>query len=431
MYTDVKNDFRWMRMPLSGLVVLLLVAVVPAQQTTKELNDQLLYLLDQRSALTVEAVKQLLDKGAQADAQSGEGTALMMAVRSGNVEVVKLLLSAGAQVDAKNRLGDSALIMSARRSIPEMNPPRGQPLPQPAAEMMDLLLARGADANFVGQWGHTALMEANTATKIKLLVARGAQLNARDEEGRTALMHAVERGDVEVVEALLQAGADASVSDENGATALLYALAEPESYKAPDLGSNRLAAARLLLHAKIGNVNAQNENGETLLMRAVIRGDAEIVKSLLDHGADANLSDVLGHTAAVFAYEKNQTAIQDLLRGKVAKRTPLLVLNAFLRAAIAKKDQAKVSELLALGADANHEYAISYDHRNIKSTVLILATQTGDINIVRMLLKAGANPNTKGLLHGSEHGLKYGTALDAASGNQDLLNLLRTSCQSC
>ena len=79
-----------------------------------------------------------------------------------------------------------------------------------------------------------------------------------------------------------------------------------------------------------------------------------------------------------------------------------------------KKDQAKVKELLKAGADANHEYAIGYRHPNIKRTVLILAAQMGDAAIVQMLLAAGANVDAKGLLHGSEHGLEYGTALEAA-----------------
>jgi ankyrin repeat protein len=116
-----------------------------------------------------------------------------------------------------------------------------------------------------------------------------------------------------------------------------------------------------------------------------------------------------------------------LLKSAARKRQPRLVLNAFLRAAIGKKDQAKVKELLKAGANANHEYAIGYDHPNIKRTVLILAAQVGDAAIVQMLLSAGANVDAKGLLHGSEHGLKYGTALDAAESTQntDVINLLR------
>src|SRR6185369_16376969 len=101
---------------LQCCLLLLLFVVSSAAQTTKELDESLLYALDQSTAPSVATIQQLLDKGAAVNAQSDDGTALMFAVRRGQTEIVKLLLAAGAQVDAKHRLGDSALIMSARRS---------------------------------------------------------------------------------------------------------------------------------------------------------------------------------------------------------------------------------------------------------------------------------------------------------------------------
>jgi hypothetical protein len=50
----------------------------------------------------------------------------------------------------------------------------------------------------------------------------------------------------------------------------------------------------------------------------------------------------------------------------------------------------------------------------------------GDAGIVKQLLAAGANVNAKGLLTGSEHGLEFGTALDATK-DPEILNLLRRS----
>lgn len=432
--------------------LLTLFAVTPVsaaffqQEVNKELDERLLYLLSQRETPPVEAIQQLLDKGArvnqpvtyktalmhaaseghveivklllargaEVNAQTYEGTALMMAVRGGHANIVKLLLDAHAEVNAKHRIGYTALTMSAGPSLPEMNPAPGKPLPPPASEIMGLLLECGADANLSGQSGQTALMEANSAAKVKLLVAHGAQLNTRDEEGETALIHAADRGDVEVVEALLQAGADASVRDAKGATALMRALEEVPDYKiarSEELPKRRLAVARVLMTPNAGDVNAQNENGETLLMRAASLGDTEIVKLLLARGADVNRTDVFGNTAAVFAYEKDNVAIQELLKKAKPHRQ---TLNAFLRAAIEKKDSAKVKELLAKGADANYEYAIDYSHKDIKRTVLILAAKVDDPATVQMLLAAGANPNAKGLIYGSEHGLEYGTALEAA-----------------
>lgn len=458
MNTDFKTDF------IKVLLVALLLLAAPLsaasvqQRVNQELDERLLYLLSQKQTPSVEVIQQLLDqgarvnqlvtyktplmhaaseghveivklllaKGAEVNAQTDEGTALIQAVGGGHAEIVRLLLDAGADLNAKHRLGYTALIRSAGRSLPEMNPPRGAPLPVPASEIMSLLLARGADVNVAGRDGETALMEANTPAKIKLLVEHGAQLNATDAEGATALIRAADRGDAEVVQALLQAGADTMIRDAKGATALMRALEEVPSYRvagSEQLPKGRLDAARLLVTANIGDVNAQNKNGVTLLMQAANLGETEIVKLLLARGADVNRTDVFGNTAAVFAYEKDQAAVQELLKKATPSRQ---TLNAFLRAAVEKKDAAKVKELLAAGADANYEYAYGYDHPTIKSTVLILAAKKADPGIVEMLLNAGANPNAEGLVYGSEHGLKYGTALDATN-NVEVLNLLRKS----
>ena len=56
-------------------------------------------------------------------------------------------------------------------------------------------------------------------------------------------------------------------------------------------------------------------------MRAVNLGEPELVKALLDHGADINRNDVLGNTAVILAYEKDQTVIQELLKRKAKQAT--------------------------------------------------------------------------------------------------------------
>ena len=325
----------------------------------------------------------LLAKGADVNARTEDGTALMKAVRRGNPEMVKLLLDAGADVNAKHRSGNTPIVMSADRSFPEMNAKPSDPPPVASSEVMSLLLAKGADPNSIGQYGRTALMEASSVTKVKLLLARGAQVNAKDETGATALTRAVERADVAIVEALLKAGA-------------------------------------------IG-LNTQNEDGETLLMRAVRAGKTELAKVLLAQGADASLADSLGDTVSILAYEKGLTEIEALSRSAYREELTPAVRNAWLRAAIVKKDELKVKELLAAGANANHQYAIGYRHPNIKTTVLIDAVKVGHPGIVQLLLAQGADPSVEGLLYGSEQGLKYGTALDAAESyqNAEILALVR------
>lgn len=375
-----------------------------------------------------DTVNLLLTKGAQVNVQTDEGTALMEAVSSGHTEVVKILLSAGADIKAVHRLGDQALALAARQRNYK------SPNVEPDPEILRLLLAKGADPNATGRYGITPLMSANTAEKVKLLVAKGAKINAKDEEGKTALMQAASRGEPDVVSSLLESGADINATDNKGLNALLYSLDEDNRAYGEErktLPERRQEVARRIMLTKSVNVNAQNANGETALMRAVRLGNIDVIKSLLAKGADANRSDVFGETAVTIAYEKGNAEIEKLLPVPSLDRQPVNVLNALLRAAINKKDEAKVKELLAQGADPNHEYAIGYDHKTIKRTVLILAAKVGHPGIVQALLDKGANVNAQGLIYGSEHGLKYGTALEAAeqSKHGEIVVLLRKGRQ--
>ncbi len=372
----------------------------------------------------VEIVKLLLASGAQVNVQTDEGTSLMMGVAGGHTEIVKLLLTAGADVKAIDRMGDQVLIMAARQRSYRPS------APEPDSEIMRLLLANGADPNVRGQRGTTALMSANTAAKVKLLVANHADVNPKDEQGQTALIKAATRGNAVVVSALLENGADLNVTDNKGSNALLCSLdRENTAYgdEVRTLPGRRLEVARRLLLADAVDLNAQNGDGETALMRAVRLESVEMIKSLLAKGADGTRSDVFGDTAVILAYEKGNNEIEKLLPAPLLKRQPLNVLNAFLRAAIGKKDEAKVKELLAEGANPNDEYAIGYAHKTIRRTVLILAASVGHPGIVQLLLSKGANVNAKGLIYGSESGLKFGTALEAAesANHAEVAALLR------
>ena len=365
--------------PTVGMVELLLAKGAHVNQTVSYKTA----LMHAASEGHLEIARLLIAKGAEVNARTDEGTALMMAVWRGNPQVVKLLLDNGADLNAKHRTGNTVLMMSADRSTLELNAKPQDPPPVPSSEVMSLLLAKGADPNDVGSYGRTALMAASSVAKVKLLLARGAQVNAKDEEGATALTRAVDRGDVETVETLLKAGA--------------------------------------------AGLNVQNQDGETLLMRAVREGRTDLAKLLLASGADVSLVDVLGNTVSVLAYAKGLNEIEALSRSALPVELMQATRNAWLRAAVRKKDELKVKELLAAGADANHKFAIEYRHPDVKTAVLIDAVKLGHAGIVQLLLARGADPSAEGLLYGSEHGLKYGTALEAAesSPNPEILALLR------
>ena len=78
------------------------------------------------------------------------------------------------------------------------------------AEVVKLLLAKGADINVKNSNGETALMAASSrgnADVVKLLLDKGADINVKNSKGKTALAIAKDKGKTEIVAMLEKAGA--------------------------------------------------------------------------------------------------------------------------------------------------------------------------------------------------------------------------------
>ena len=357
----------------------------------------------------VETVKLLLAKGAEVNAIGREDTtALKIAVQNNNAAVVRLLVAAGADAKAKN-------LLSLAAGAPWVTDEDENPHRERTSEILQLLLDKGANAKSAD--GDSALLVANSLEKVKLLLARGANPNATGSYGSTPLMAAAEKGDNQIVEALLNAGADVNAQNSEADTALLLFLDASDRRRKRNVEDYRVLVGTLLRVKNI-NVNAQNKKGETALMRAVRLDDVESVRLLLSAGANPNAADKVGDTAYVLAYANGSAEIEKLLSTDAVQNKTPAVLNAFLVAAISKKDAAKVKELLDQGAAPNYLYPIGLDHQGITNTVLMEAAKVGDAAIVQMLVDKGADVNEKGLISGSEHGVVYGTPLEAAKDPQ-------------
>ena len=401
-------------------------ALLSAVNKEKELVDVVRLLLDKgarvnqpdvhRTALMlaadrghVETIKLLLAKGADVNAIVKDGiTALAIAVQDNNAAVVRLLLAGGADARAKDLLSHAA-------GAPWVTDEDEDPHPERTSEILQLLVDKGANAKSPD--GDSALLAANSVEKVKFLLASGANPNTKGSDGSTPLMVAADRGDNQIVEALLSAGVDVNAQDANGDTALLLLLDGGDRRRKRNVEQYPVLVGTLL-RAKNINVNAQNKKGETALMRAVRLGNVESVRLLLGAGANPGGADKIGDTAYVLAYENGNTEIEKLLTTAAAPQNTPGSQNAFLVAAIGKKDPAKVKELLDQGADPNYHHPIGLEHQDITRTVLMLAAKVGDVAIVQMLLNKGADVNVKSLISGSEHGLVYGTPLEAAKDPQ-------------
>jgi ankyrin repeat protein len=113
--------------------------------------------------------------------------------------------------------------------------------------------------------------------------------NVRDDNGNTPLMMACRGGHLDVVEKLLDSS-HLDHQNSDGMTALFYASVNEH----PDI-------VKLLLDHG-ANPDLQNTNGNTALTAASFNGYMEITKLLMDHGAKLDIRNNRGHTALTLAY---------------------------------------------------------------------------------------------------------------------------------
>src|SRR5687768_1091118 len=147
------------------------------------------------------------------------------------------------------------------------------------------LLAKGADPNTPGPDGTTAIMWAAANEDLELvraLIKSRANVTLKNKLGTTALTEAAIIGSAPVVDALLKAGADANTKNPDGETPLM-AVAR----------TGRIEAAGRLLEAG-ADINAKESwGGQSALMWAAAQGQAEMVRFLASKGADVNARGVI------------------------------------------------------------------------------------------------------------------------------------------
>jgi len=147
------------------------------------------------------------------------------------------------------------------------------------------LLAEGADPNALAPDGATAIMWAASNDDLDLvraLIKAGANVKLKNQFGTSALTEAAIIGSAPIIDALLQAGADPNTKNPEGETPLM-AVAR----------SGNVEAARRLLDAG-ADINAKEDfGGQSALMWAAAQSQAEMVKFLASRRADVNARGVI------------------------------------------------------------------------------------------------------------------------------------------
>lgn len=290
------------------------------------------------------------------------------------------------------------------------------------------LLEAGADINGSSRSGYSPLTMAsqeNHNIDTDRLLRLGADINKADNRGYTALTEAAKHGHFNVVRTLIENKADLDKEDGNGNTALEYALRD---------GSIKVVR---LLNEGGATVTAIGRDGTSPLEVPAREGRVEIVRYLLEQGVDPDAANGCppvflaareGHGDVVALLARNEAELEngcnyrdsDYFRRAVAGGGETMAIyenGSPLMVALTQVDIDVVTKLLRAGAEVENgcekvrfnipgnldwtdRENLSYNDLKAKHelvyeatgwTPLMEATESGNIELVKLLLGAGAN----------------------------------------
>jgi len=252
---------------------------------------------------TADSVAAILAQHPDVDARNAfDATALILA--AADERKARLLIDHGADVNAHSRMGRTPLGMAASCDG--------------CSRVVRLLLSKGADPNYRDKGGMTPLWlaaSAGDADSVRALLDAGAGVDTPSNDGTTPLMHAVQNCNLEIVNLLLahHANVHAASTDggavKSGPIELLHVT--PLHYAAPYCPTD---VVRALLDAG-ADPNARDGRGMTPLMLSVgsETQDAAVVRVLIHAGAELTPNSKLGETAYDWARKyKNPDVLAQL-----------------------------------------------------------------------------------------------------------------------
>jgi uncharacterized protein len=311
----------------------------------------------------LKTVDTLIKRGADVKAATRYGvTPIGLAALNGNASIVRRLLDAGADPNTASPGGETALMTAARTGN---------------SEAVTLLLDRRADVNAADPTrAQTALMWAVTENHpdvVKLLVARGAKVNAQTTIKAPRGEYVAARAGGASGQGIIRQRA--LPTKDGGMTPLLFAVRD-----------GNVAMTRLLLELG-ADINQASGNHTSPMLIALLNGQVALATELLERGADANLTDDY-HRGALFA------AIE--LRNFNHDKYPFLYDDG-------RDPLDLIKALLAKGANPNQRTDTTPVHGLMQfdgswvnfdgQTPFVRAALSGDIQVMRLLLQHGADPN--------------------------------------
>ncbi|KAK6516956.1 hypothetical protein TWF506_006836 [Arthrobotrys conoides] len=345
-------------------------------------------------------LRTMLERYPSVNAHHGyEGSALHLAIGTGDEEVVRLILSKDPYIDALSNRG-SVLVYAIERGmtgiakelikrgadihkeLPKYRCPfhcamvEGEEHPVPDFPIANMLLEMGVDINCAGRRPIRSAIANGCVSAIRYLGKHGADLNSVIEYGQcTPLQQAAMEGRIDIIEALLEFGADVNGPPGKLGTALHYAASS---------SGNGEAIFRLFLTkgAIINDVGLDCG----IICTAYDHGLRSLVPELIDLSADVNKS-YGDWTPLAMAIHKNDSEIEQLLRshGAHLKNTGVEAVKEMI-----KMGSIEILEKILVGGidpnltDPDSNYCIPFVNTAIRE---------GRKDMVELLISYGASPN--------------------------------------
>lgn len=208
------------------------------------------------------------DAGPDSGGSAAEEARMISAAQRGDTEAVKALLEEGASVDARDENARTALVAAAYENH---------------VGVAEVLVEAGASVNVKDETEQSAYLISTSEVGddprlLRLTLRNGANVESLDSYDGTGLIRAAERGHVEVVTELLETDIEGDHVNDLGWTALLEAII------LGDGGPRHTQVVRLLVDAG-ADVNIADGEGVTPLEHARRRDHEEIVEILENAGA--------------------------------------------------------------------------------------------------------------------------------------------------
>ncbi|WBL25266.1 ankyrin repeat domain-containing protein [Zunongwangia sp. HGR-M22] len=294
-------------------------------------------LLMMPSLTDYEMVDYFESKGLSIKDTDDEGNGVFnYAARSGNIEMMNKLIEKGVSYKEENKVGGNAMFfaaMGSRRSTndlsvfeylkevgvaPNVTKDDGStPLHVLAARSKDMkvinfFVENGVNPTAKDDEANTPLLNAarrNNLEIIKFFAEKTDDINAANKKGETALSLAVSGNSPEVVKYLIDEGAKTEFTDNAGNTLVYYLV---DSYHPRN--AKAFEEKMTLLKREGVNFSKTQANEENFLTLAVKKNDLALIEKALEEEIDVNTTDAEGNTPLqIAALRSDNTKIMKLL----------------------------------------------------------------------------------------------------------------------